>query len=89
MAIGAPPGYVQRMVVRRGLMLAGAGVVLGIAGSLMLSRLLASLLYGVSATNPLTLAAVSALMLIVAVLASWVPAYRATRIDPVRTLRHE
>jgi ABC-type antimicrobial peptide transport system permease subunit len=70
-------------------MLAGAGVALGVAGSLMLSRLLASLLYGVSATNPLTLAAVSALMLIVAVLASWVPAYRATRIDPVSTLRHE
>jgi len=89
MAIGAPPGYVQRMVVGRGLMLAGAGVALGVAGSLMLSRLLASLLYGVSATNPLTLVAVSALMLIVAVLASWVPAYRATRIDPVSTLRHE
>jgi ABC-type antimicrobial peptide transport system permease subunit len=89
MAIGARPAEVQRMVVGRGLMLAGAGVVLGVAGALMLSRLLASLLYGVSATNPLTLAAASALMLIVAVLASWVPAYRATRIDPVQTLRHE
>jgi putative ABC transport system permease protein len=89
MAIGAQPAEVQRMVVGRGLLLAGAGVVLGIAGSLVLSRLLASLLYGVSATNPLTLAAVSVLMLIVAVLASWVPAHRATRIDPVRTLRHE
>jgi len=89
MAIGAMPGDVQRMVVRRGLLLAGIGVLLGIFGSLMLSRLLASMLYGVTATNPVTLATVSLMMLVVAVLASWVPAYRATRIDPMQTLRHE
>ncbi|MGA3024985.1 MAG: ABC transporter permease [Bryobacteraceae bacterium] len=89
MAIGAMPGDVQRMVVRRGLTLAIAGVAFGICGSLMLSRLLASLLYGVNATNPLMLAAVSVIMLVVAVLASWLPARRATRIDPVQTLRHE
>jgi putative ABC transport system permease protein len=89
MAIGAMPGDVQRMVVRRGLLLASTGVAFGICGSLLLSRLLASLLYGVSATNPVTLAAVSVLMLVVAAVASWVPAHRATRIDPVRTLRHE
>ena len=89
MAIGAMPGDVQRMVVRRGLMLAITGVAFGVCGSLALSRLLASLLYGVGATNPRTLAAVSVLMLAVAVLASWLPARRATRIEPVRTLRHE
>jgi putative ABC transport system permease protein len=89
MAIGAMPGDVQRMVVRRGLMLALTGVAFGICGSLVLSRLLASLLYGVNATNPLTLAAVSVIMLVVAVLASWLPAHRATRIEPVETLRHE
>jgi predicted permease len=89
MAIGAMPGEVQRMVVRRGLMLALIGVGLGVCGSLMLSRLLASLLYGVTATNPVTLAAVSMVMLAVAVMASWLPALRATRIDPMHTLRHE
>jgi putative ABC transport system permease protein len=89
MAIGAMPGDVLRMVVRRGLLLAGTGVILGICGSLILARLLTSLLYGVSATNPLTLSAVSVIMLLVAVLASWAPAHRATRVDPVRTLRHE
>jgi putative ABC transport system permease protein len=89
MAIGAKTGDVQRMVVRRGLMLALIGVAFGVCGSLMLSRLLASLLYGVSATNPLTLAVVSVIMLVVAVLASWLPARRATRVDPVQALRHE
>jgi putative ABC transport system permease protein len=89
LAIGAMPGDVQRMVVGRGLMLAVTGVAFGICGSLVLSRLLAAVLYGITATNPLMLAAVSAIMLVVAVLASWLPAYRATRIDPVQTLRHE
>jgi putative ABC transport system permease protein len=89
MAIGAMPGDVQRMVVRRGLMMAGTGVALGLCGSLMLSRLLASLLYGVRATNPITLGAVSLVLILIAVVASWVPAMRATRVDPVQTLRHE
>jgi putative ABC transport system permease protein len=89
MAMGAMPGDVQRMVVRRGMMLALTGVAFGIAGSLLLSRLLASLLYGVHASNPFTLAAVSVMMLVVAVFASWLPARRATRVDPVQTLRHE
>jgi len=89
MAIGARPLDVQRMVVRRGFLLALVGVLLGACGSLMLSRLLVSMLYGVSASSPLTLAAVSLLMLAVAVLASWLPALRATRVDPVQTLRYE
>jgi len=89
MAIGARPLDVERMVVQRGLVLALIGVLLGVSGSLMLSPLLASMLYGVRASSPVTLAAVSLLMLAVAVLASWLPALRATRVDPVQTLRYE
>jgi len=89
MAIGARPRDVERMVVQRGLALALAGVLLGVSGSLMLAPLLASMLYGVTASNPVTLALVSLLMLAVAVLASWLPALRATRVDPVQTLRYE
>ncbi len=88
MAVGAMPGDVLRMVVLRGVALATLGVGFGIAGSLMLSRILASMLYGVSANNPLTLVAVSVAMVAVAALASFVPAWRATRVDPVRALRH-
>ena len=89
MAIGARPRDVERMVVQRGLVLALIGVLFGISGSLMLAPLLASMLYGVTASSPLTLAAVSGLLLAVAVLASWLPALRATRVDPVQTLRYE
>jgi putative ABC transport system permease protein len=88
-AIGARPRDVERMIVQRGLALALIGVVLGVSGSLMLSPLLASMLYGVGASSPVTLAAVSVLMLAVAALASWLPALRATRVDPVQTLRYE
>ena len=89
MAIGARPRDVVRMVVQRGLVLALVGVLLGVSGSLVLAPLLASMLYGIRASNPLTLVLVSLLMLAVAVLASWLPALRATRVDPVRTLRYE
>ena len=89
MAIGARPRDVQRMVVRRGLALALAGVLLGVSGSLMLAPLLASMLYGVSSSSPVTLASVSLLLLAVAALASWLPALRATRVDPVQTLRYD
>jgi ABC-type antimicrobial peptide transport system permease subunit len=89
MAIGAHPGDVLRMVVGRGIALAILGVGIGIAGSLLLSRVLTSLLYGVSASSPLTLAGVSVIMVAVAVLASSVPAWRATHVDPILALRHE
>jgi len=88
-AIGARPIDVQRAVVLRGLTLALTGVAIGVLGSLMLSRLLASMLYGVSASSPVMLAGVSLLMLAIALLASWLPALRATRVDPIRTLRYE
>ncbi|MBI4874025.1 MAG: ABC transporter permease [Acidobacteria bacterium] len=89
MALGAQRAGVRWMVLRRGLVLAAAGVALGLAGTLATGRLLASFLFGVRPADPLTLAAVAVLMLSVAGAASFVPARRATRLDPVAALRHE
>ncbi len=88
-ALGASQGRILRMVAGQGLRLAALGVVLGIAGSMALSRILASLLYGVEATDPVVLASVSVLMLSVAVAASLIPARRATLVDPVVALRRD
>jgi len=87
-AIGASPSDVVWLVTSQGLRAAGAGLVTGIAGFLVVSRLLAGQLFGVSATDPLTLigAAVGLMLLCTAV--SAVPAFRAVRIDPLRTLRN-
>jgi putative ABC transport system permease protein len=87
MALGAPAGSVVRGVVSQGMTLAGAGVAIGFLGAWAGSRLLGSLLYGVSAHDPLTYAATSAALIGVALLASWLPARRASRIDPVEALR--
>ncbi len=89
MALGASAPSVRRMVVRQGMVLAlaGAGVGLVVAGSL--SRLMASLLFGVSALDPLTYGGVAASLLLVAMLASWLPARRAAAVDPSRALREE
>jgi predicted permease len=89
MALGAEPGRVRRMVVGSGLRLALAGVALGVLGALAGTRMLASLVYQVSTTDPATLAATAAALLASAVLASWVPARRATRVDPAVSLRAE
>jgi len=89
MALGANPGKVMRLVLARGLRLAGAGTVIGVLAALMLTQLLNSLLFGVSATDPLTFAAVAGLLLGVAFLACYVPARRAMRVDPMVALRYE
>ncbi|HYN86197.1 MAG TPA: ABC transporter permease [Pyrinomonadaceae bacterium] len=89
MALGAQAKDVLRMVVGRGLRLALAGVALGLAGALVLTRLMETMLYGVSTTDPLTYASVAALLLAVACAACLVPARRAARVDPMLVLRCE
>jgi len=89
MALGASPADIVRDVVRRGLALAALGLAAGVAAALALSRLLSSLLFQVRPHDAATYAAVSALLLVLTAGASWVPARRATRIDPTRALRTE
>lgn len=89
LALGAQPADILRLVLRKGLVLAAIGLVIGIGASLAATRLMSSLLYNVSATDPLTFAAVGALLVIVALVACWIPARRAMRTDPAVTLRYE
>jgi ABC-type antimicrobial peptide transport system permease subunit len=89
MALGAQIRDVLRMVVADGLKPTCIGVAVGLAGALALSRVMSNLIYGVAATDPITIAGVTVLLGIVAVFASIIPAYRATRIDPLRALREE
>jgi putative ABC transport system permease protein len=89
MALGAEPGRVRRLIVREGLTLAAAGVVLGLIGSLVLTRLLQSLLYGVTPTDPATFALVALTLGGVALLACAAPVWKATQIDPIVALREE
>jgi putative ABC transport system permease protein len=88
-ALGAQPGRVVALVVGEGLRLAALGTLLGVVGAWALTRLISGLLYGVTATDPITFAAVPLLLAVVAVIASLVPARRATRVDPVMALRAE
>ncbi len=89
MAIGARAGDVLAMIVGRGVALAAIGAGLGLLASLALSGLLTSLLYGVSSTDPVSFAAVALFLLAVAALASYIPARRASRVDPSEALRYE
>jgi predicted permease len=88
-ALGAQPAGLLRMFVRHGLWLAGLGAALGLVAAAGLTRLMSSLLFGVSALDPLTYAAVSALLIVAGVLASYLPARRAMAVDPVEALRAE
>jgi ABC-type antimicrobial peptide transport system permease subunit len=89
MALGAVPGDVVWLVMREVIVLVGSGVVLGLAAAWGLSRLVSSQLYGVTANDPVTMAAAAAVLAAVALLAGYVPARRATRVNPVLALRYE
>jgi ABC-type lipoprotein release transport system permease subunit len=89
MALGASHSDVLRLVVTDGMKPILLGVALGIAAALALSRVVASLIFGVRATDPLTFAAVALLLVAVGLLATVLPAYRATRVEPVSILREE
>jgi predicted permease len=89
MALGADRGRVQAHVMKEGLLVAGVGLIAGLAGALALNRLLGSLLFGIEPTDPPTLAAVAAAIGLVAATACWLPAWRASRLDPNAILREE
>jgi predicted permease len=89
LALGAQPRNVLQLVLRRGVRLAGVGATFGVAAALALTRLMAGLLYDVSATDPLTFSCVVILLLAIALLACYVPARRAMRVDPMVALRYE
>jgi predicted permease len=89
MALGASPGEILRLVLRQALVLAGLGIVIGFAGAAAVTRLLTSMLFGVKPTDPATYAAVIGIVLAAALLASYIPARRAMRVDPMVALRYE
>ncbi|MCP3098036.1 ABC transporter permease [Myxococcus sp. K15C18031901] len=89
MALGASPADVLRMVLGHGLRLALVGVAMGMVGAFAVTRVMSSQLYGVSTTDPLTFGTLAAVVMAVALVATWLPAYRATRVDPQVALRGE
>jgi ABC-type antimicrobial peptide transport system permease subunit len=89
MAIGAQRGDVLRLVLREGLTTAAIGVALGLLGALLATRLLKSMLFGVSATSPMIFAVNALILMAVALAACFLPARRASQIDPMEALRYE
>jgi predicted permease len=89
MALGAGKGQVLGLILKQGLLLTSIGIAIGLAGALALTRLLSSLLYGVSATDPLTFTAIAALLTAISCIACYIPAQRAARVDPQIALRYD
>jgi putative ABC transport system permease protein len=89
MALGAQGGDVLKMVLGHGMLFALTGIALGLGAAFLLTRVVGSLLYEVSATDPVTFACVALLAALVALLACYIPARRATRVDPMIALRYE
>ena len=88
-ALGASAGHLLGLVFRGGMLMTGIGLVIGFGGALGLSRLMATLLFGVGARDPITMAAVAGILTSVALLACYIPALRATKVDPIVALRYE
>jgi ABC-type antimicrobial peptide transport system permease subunit len=89
MALGAQARDVIKLTLKQGMRPALVGVALGLAGALALTRLMSSLLFGVSATDPETFVVSALLLIVVALLPCWLPARRAVRVDPMEALRYE
>jgi putative ABC transport system permease protein len=89
LALGAQTSNVLKLILGQGLKLAAVGVALGLLGAIAFTRLLKGLLFGISASDPLTFGLIAALLVGVALLACWIPARRATKVDPLEALRSE
>jgi len=87
MSLGADGGRVQRMILGEGGVLLAIGLVLGVAGSFFASGVIQGLLFGVAPRDPITLIAVAAMMAVIGILACWIPARRAARVDPAIAMR--
>jgi ABC-type antimicrobial peptide transport system permease subunit len=89
MALGAQPGQVRGMILRESSWLTAAGIVVGVAAALVLTRMVKSMLYGIQPWDPLTLCSGVLVLMVVALAASWIPARRAAGVEPMEALRHE